>query len=60
MDKRNIIVIGASAGGFEGIKKIVAGLPVDLDAAILVVGHMSPEVRGILLTRNRSKWGAST
>jgi two-component system chemotaxis response regulator CheB len=48
MDKRNIIVIGASAGGFEALKKLVAGLPPDLDAAIFVVWHMPPEVKGLL------------
>jgi two-component system chemotaxis response regulator CheB len=44
----NIIVIGASAGGYEPLKTIVAGLPKDLDASIFVVWHMSPDVRGIL------------
>ena len=48
MEKRNIIVIGASAGGFEAIKKIVADLPPDLDAAIFIVWHMAPSARGIL------------
>lgn len=48
MEKRNIIVIGASAGGFEAIKQLVASLPPDLDAAIFIVWHMSPEVRGVL------------
>lgn len=48
MEKRNIIVIGASAGGFEAIKRLVAGLPADLDAAVFIVWHMSPDVRGIL------------
>lgn len=48
MEKRNIIVIGASAGGFEAIKKLMADLPTDLDAAIFIVWHMSPDVRGIL------------
>ncbi|MES2704200.1 MAG: chemotaxis protein CheB [Bacteroidota bacterium] len=48
MLKRNIIVIGASAGGFEALKQLAAGLPPDLDAAIFVVWHMSPDVRGIL------------
>lgn len=46
MEKRNIIVIGASAGGFEAIKRLVAGLPPDLDAAVFIVWHMSPDVRG--------------
>ncbi|CAA9391616.1 MAG: Protein-glutamate methylesterase [uncultured Pyrinomonadaceae bacterium] len=43
-----IIVIGASAGGFEALKKIVAGLPKDLPASIFIVWHMSAEVRGFL------------
>lgn len=48
MGKRNIIVIGASAGGFEALKKLVKKLPPDLDAAFFIVWHMSPDVRGIL------------
>lgn len=48
MEKRNIIVIGASAGGFVAIKKLVAGLPPDFDAAIFIVWHMSPDIKGIL------------
>lgn len=48
MDKRNIIVIGASAGGFEAIKQLIASLPADLDAAIFIVWHMAPDIRGVL------------
>nr|WP_233219332.1 chemotaxis protein CheB [Adhaeribacter arboris] len=48
MGKRNIIVIGASAGGFEAIKQLTAALPADLEAAIFIVWHMSPDVTGIL------------
>jgi two-component system chemotaxis response regulator CheB len=48
MKKRNIIVIGASSGGFEAIKKVVAGLPSDFDAAIFIVWHISPDTNGIL------------
>lgn len=48
MGKRNIVVVGASAGGFEALKKIVQRLPSDLDASIFIVWHMSPDVRGIL------------
>jgi two-component system chemotaxis response regulator CheB len=47
MEKRNIIVIGASAGGFEALKILVQGLPANLDASIFIVWHMSPDVRGI-------------
>jgi two-component system chemotaxis response regulator CheB len=48
MDKRNIIVIGASAGGFDALKQFVEHLPGDFNASIFIVWHMSPDVRGIL------------
>lgn len=41
-------MIGASTGGFEAIKQLVALLPSDLDATIFIVWHMSPDVTGIL------------
>ncbi|TPJ76337.1 chemotaxis protein CheB [Mesorhizobium sp. B2-6-2] len=39
-NRHNIIVIGASAGGIEPLKQIVANLPADLPAAIFVVLHI--------------------
>jgi two-component system chemotaxis response regulator CheB len=45
---RNIIVIGASAGGFEALKKIVAALPTDFSASIFIVWHMAPHMQGVL------------
>ena len=48
MATRNIIVIGASAGGFEALKTLVANLPKDFAASIFIVWHMSPDVRGVL------------
>ena len=42
MAKRNIIVIGASAGGVHALKQIVASLPPDFKATIFVVLHVSP------------------
>jgi two-component system chemotaxis response regulator CheB len=48
MAKRNIIVIGASAGGFEALKILISSFPPDLDASIFIVWHMSPDVRGVL------------
>jgi two-component system chemotaxis response regulator CheB len=38
---RNLIVIGASAGGIKAIVKIIEGLPKALDAAIMIVLHVS-------------------
>jgi two-component system chemotaxis response regulator CheB len=48
MEKRNIIVIGASTGGFEALKKLIRGLPPTIDASIFIVWHMSPDGHGIL------------
>lgn len=48
METRNIIVIGASAGGFDAIKKLVGDLPKDFEASLFVVWHISPDIRGVL------------
>lgn len=48
MVARNIIVIGASAGGFEALKTLTRDMPADLDASIFIVWHMAADVRGIL------------
>lgn len=41
-------MIGASAGGFDVLRKLVAGLPADLDASVFIVWHMAPDVKGVL------------
>jgi two-component system chemotaxis response regulator CheB len=37
---RDIVVIGASAGGVEAVLELVAGLPADLPAAVFIVIHI--------------------
>lgn len=41
MAHRDIIVVGASAGGLDALQQLVAGFPRDLDAAVLAVLHTS-------------------
>ena len=48
MPQRNLVVIGASAGGIAALQKLVHALPADFPAAILLVVHMSPESPGLL------------
>jgi chemotaxis response regulator CheB len=42
MANRDIITVGASAGGVETLTKLVAGLPADLPASVFIVQHVSP------------------
>lgn len=46
---RDIVAIGASAGGIEAVSKLLRALPGDLPAAVIVVLHRSPEHRDHLL-----------
>ena len=46
--KRDIVVIGASRGGVEALKGIVAALPPSLQSALLIVLHISPTHASLL------------
>lgn len=48
MARKDIVVVGASAGGMSALERLVAGLPKDFPAALFVVWHLSPGVRSVL------------
>ncbi|HYZ89945.1 MAG TPA: chemotaxis protein CheB [Myxococcales bacterium] len=48
MPSRDIIVMGASAGGIESLRSVLGNLPKDLPAAVLIVLHISPDHRSVL------------
>ena len=48
MARRDIVVIGGSAGAIESVSEIVRGLPADLPAAIFVVVHFPGSVTSAL------------
>ncbi len=43
-----IVVVGASAGGLAALEEFLGGIPAGLDAAIVVIQHLSPDYRSYL------------
>src|SRR5262249_4152857 len=55
MPTRDIIVVGAWAGGVEALSRLVAGLPANLPAAVFIVLHIpagAPSLLADILTRD--------
>lgn len=50
MRTRHIVVVGASAGGIEALRELVANLPASFPAPVCIVLHTSPQSPGILDT----------
>jgi two-component system chemotaxis response regulator CheB len=46
---RNLIVIGASAGGLSAITRLLEGLPSGINAAVIVVVHVSRRSNGKII-----------
>ena len=45
---KDIIVIGASAGGVDALRVLTAALPEDLSVSLFIVVHTSPDAPGLL------------
>jgi two-component system, chemotaxis family, protein-glutamate methylesterase/glutaminase len=48
MAGKDIIVIGASAGGIEALRALASALPRNLPASVFVVQHSAPDAPGVL------------
>ena len=48
--RRNIVVIGGSAGAFSAVRSLVEKLPPDLNAALFFVQHLKPDSRTLIGT----------
>jgi two-component system chemotaxis response regulator CheB len=52
---RNVVVIGASAGGLEALDALIGQLPTGFRAVIFIVQHMAPETSGGTLVDRLNK-----
>lgn len=48
MATRDIIVVGASAGGVDALVQLARDLPADFPASVFVVCHFPPTARSVL------------
>ena len=46
--QRDIVVVGASAGGVEALRELVERLPPELPAAVFILLHVSPGGTSVL------------
>lgn len=48
MTRKDIVVVGASAGGIEALRSLVSELPADFPGSIFIVLHTGPDSPGLL------------
>src|SRR5687767_5694856 len=58
VQKRDIIVIGTSAGGLEALDALIGQLPANLAASLFIVQHMAPESTGDALLHRLNQHNA--
>src|SRR5881628_1658005 len=49
MAKRDIVVVGASAGGVSALERLISALPADFSPSIFIVMHLKPDGRSQLV-----------
>jgi two-component system chemotaxis response regulator CheB len=54
----HVVLIGASAGGMDALKRLVAQLPADFAAPVFIVQHMGANVTGNILVEVLNQHGA--
>lgn len=57
---KKIIVIGASAGGFDAVTELISAFPADMEAAVFVVLHLSKTSAGKIILQHLQKYSAFT
>jgi two-component system chemotaxis response regulator CheB len=55
MEVKNIVVIGASAGGIKAVTQLVNNLPADLPMAVFIVIHMSKQSQALVIVERLQK-----
>jgi two-component system, chemotaxis family, protein-glutamate methylesterase/glutaminase len=48
MARKDIVVVGASAGGMEALQKLVSRLPRDFAGSVFIVWHLAPGAKSML------------
>ncbi|MDQ2104476.1 chemotaxis protein CheB [Azospirillum isscasi] len=56
MEKRNVLVIGASAGGIAALRRLFAAMPRDVTATVFVVQHIGATQSVLPTVLSRAGW----
>jgi two-component system, chemotaxis family, CheB/CheR fusion protein len=45
---KNILIVGASAGGLKAIENFIKKLPEEIDSAVVIIQHLSPDFKSMM------------